>query len=167
VRIPDCKKRADPGLLESPSTLKPLPEMAEVALIPSYHLQVLYRCSYCVFAIAVLIALYPYFLIFPAVLLLVLCCCWGLWRAYKHAVMLTVTTRLSFSSRGWIYTDVGSAQCLEITGTVVCWSWLIILPFRSVSTGKARLVLIFNDSLSIEDSARLRRWLLANLVPRT
>lgn len=62
--------------------------------------------------------------------------------------------------------EQGAPQKYQLSGEVLCWPLLIILPFESADTGKKRYLLIANDALLPADRARLRTWLRVCLKPK-
>lgn len=149
-----------------PSSLKPLPPLVAVYINASRHRSILYRCSYFLFALSLLFAFYPFVLEQPAWILGVIVSIYGLWVLYHREMKNDLTGSLGFASNQWFFEQAGSQYQLELAGEVLCWSWIIILPFRETTSGKAHRLLIFNDALSKEDNARLRAWLRACLIPK-
>lgn len=167
MQIPVFKKAADTETsIADSSVLKPLPMLAAVCINPSRLALLLYRCSYSVFALSLLLVFYPFVIEQPFWVLALILCWGGLWIVYRREIKNCVTGALSFSGNHWVLAqDCGTSQ-LELAGEVLCWSWLIILPLRESATGKARRLLVFGDALSKEDSTSLRRWLRACLTPK-
>lgn len=167
MQIPVFKKAVDTDSIAADSSvLKPLPLLAAVYLNNSRLGFLLYRCSYSVFALSMLLAFYPYIVDQPF-WLLVLSLCWGcLWLVYRREIKRCVTGKLGFSGNYWLLEQDGRTYQLELAGEVLCWSWLIILPLREMASGKLRRVLVFGDAVNKDDSARLRRWLRACLTPQ-
>lgn len=77
-----------------------------------------------------------------------------------------LTGALGFAGNQWVFEQVGKSLRLELSGEVLCWPWLIIMPFKDMLSGKSRRVVLFGDSLSREDNTRLRAWLRASLIPK-
>ena len=191
MQIPVFKKAVDKDFSSATSNrLKPLPALTAVQLNHSRFGLLLYRCSYAVFALSLMLAFYPYTLIQPIWLLALAVSWWGLWWAYRQKSTRSVIGLLGFSDNHWQLEQDGRTcqleqdgrTCqLELAGEVVCWSWLIILPFHEITdqqanashqsgakhkTGDVRWLVIFGDTLNSADNARLRRWLRACLVPQ-
>ncbi len=168
MQIPVFKQTVDTnGIAADSSALKPLPLLAAVHINNSRFGFLLYRCSYAVFALSLLLVFHP-FIVEQALWLVVLLLCWsGLWRMYWREAKGSATGALSFSGNCWLLEQDGCTCQLELAGEVLCWSWLIILPFRDIEGGKTRRLLLFGDAVNKEDNARLRRWLRACLTPKT
>ena len=166
MQIPAFKKVADGNNLAADiPVLKPLPMLVAVHINHSRFGVLLYRCSYSVFAASLLLVLYP-FIVEQLLWLLALTLCWcGLWWAYCQQCKRDLTGALSFSGSHWLFEQEGRTCQLELTGEVLCWSWLIILPLRELASGKTRRILLFGDALNSADNTSLRRWLRACLVP--
>jgi hypothetical protein len=172
VQIPVFKKAVDAiankvvSPSDLPSSSKSLPSLAAVRINFSGHRLVLYRCSYFVFALSLLFAFYPYVreqFVWGLVLIVFL---YGVWALYRKEMESDVIGTLGFADDQWFFEQAGSRCQLKLAGEVLCWPWIIILPFRETTTRKSRRLLIFNDALSREDNARLRAWLRACLVPK-
>jgi len=163
VQIPVFKKAVDTDVI---SALKPLPLLAAVCINNSRFALLLYRCSYCLFALSLLLVFYPFIIERPFWVLGLVLCWGGLWVVYRREIKRCVTGALSFSGSYWVLEQDDCTCQLELAGEVLCWSWLIILPLRETSTGKARRLSVFGDALSKEDNASLRRWLRACLTPK-
>lgn len=167
MQIPVFKKAADTDTITADSSvLKPLPLLAAVYINNSRLGFLLYRCSYGVFALSLLLAFYPYIVDQPLWLLGLVLCWSSLWLIYRREIAGCVTGALSFSGNQWLLEQDGCTHQLELAGEVLCWSWLIILPLRETVSGKIRRVLIFGDALNKDDNARLRRWLRGCLTPK-
>ena len=174
MQIPVFKKAADnDSLAATPQVLKPLPTLAAVQLNYSRFGLLLYRCSYTMFALCLLMVFYPYILAQPLWLLALVICWGGLGWAYRQQNRSGVIGLLGFGDNHWQLEEAGRTCQLELAGAVLCWSWLIVLPLREVlgdptshNTSKIRWLVIFYDALSKEDNARLRRWLRACLIPK-
>jgi hypothetical protein len=182
VQIPVFKKAVDNIADEAidspdvPHSLKPLPPLVAVRLGSSRHRLILYRCSYFLFAVSLLFAFYPYILEQPVWVLGLILSVVGLWVIYRKEMANDLVGSLGFADNSWVFEQAGRRYQLELSGDVVCWPWIIILPFRETTIGervsgettskKARRLLILNDALGKEDNARLRAWLRACLVPK-
>jgi hypothetical protein len=167
VQIPVFKKAVDskPFAVDS-SALKPLPRLAAVSINRSHLGSLLYFCSYSAFAASLLLVFYP-FIIEHTLWGLALLLCWGgVWWAYRQTSGHFVVGALSFAENHWLLEQARGAHQLELTGDVLCWSWLIILPLRDIESGKTCRLLLFGDALNKDDNARLRRWLRACLTPK-
>lgn len=140
--------------------------LAAVYINPSRFGSLLYRYSYAVFALSLLLVFYPYIGEQPLWLLVSILCCFGLWLLYRQEIGRTVTGALSFSGHHWLLEKDGCICQLVLAGEVLCWPWLIILPLREIASGKIRWILIFGDAVNKSDNARLRRWLRACLTPK-
>lgn len=161
------KKPADSEIGSADSShLKPLPSLAAVHITCSHLALCLYRGCYGVFALSLLLILYPY-IINNFLWSFGLIFCWAaLWRVYRHEINTLTAGVLCFSDGHWQF-DQGGCTCqLVLAGEVLCWSWLIVLPLRDTTTGKSRCLLVFSDALNKQDNARLRRWLRACLTPK-
>lgn len=174
MQIPAFNKAADNDFpAATPRDLKPLPALAAVQLHNSRFGLLLYRCSYAVFALSLMLVFYP-FVVAQPIWLLALAICWcGLWWAYRQQNRNGVIGLLGFGDNHWRLEEAGRSCQLELAGEVLCWSWLIVLPLREIlddptrkNTNKIRSLVIFSDALSKEDNARLRRWLRACLIPK-
>ena len=175
VQIPDFNKAADNAYPAAATPdLKPLPTLAAVQLNNSRFGLGLYRCSYAVFALSLLLVFYPFVLAQP-IWLLALAICWcGLWLAYRQQQRSGVIGLLGFCDNHWQLEEDSCTRQLELAGEILCWSWLIVLPLREIAyptshgrnRRKIRQLVIFSDALSKEDNARLRRWLRACLIPK-
>jgi len=167
VQIPAFKKAVDTDVIAADSpVLKPLPMLAAVYINHSRFGVLLYRCSYAVFALSLLLVFYPFIIEQPLWLLVLILCCSGLWLSYRREIGRCVTGALSFSGHHWLLEQEGRACQLMLAGEVLCWPWLIILPLRELASDKIRWVLIFGDAVNKDDNARLRRWLRACLTPK-
>lgn len=167
MQIPVFKKTVDnDNLVANSSVLKLLPLLMAVHINKSRFGALLYRCSYAVFALSLLLAFYP-FIVEQSFWLLGLILCWsGLWLVYRRETKGCAVGMLGFSGTHWLLEQEGRTCQLELAGEVLCWSWLIILPLRETVDGKIRRILIFGDALNRNDNARLRRWLRACLTPK-
>lgn len=47
----------------------------------------------------------------------------------------------------------------ELRSEILCWQWLVIMPFYCAETRKTIRVIIVKDSLKPQDNALLRRWI--------
>ncbi len=167
MRIPVFKKAADAcHSVADSSVLKPLPILAAVFIAQSRLALLLYRCTYSVFALSLLLVFYPFIIEQPLWMLALIFCWSSLWLAYRRQIRNCPAGALSFSGNHWVFEQDGCACQLELAGEVLCWSWLIMLPLRETTTGKTRRLLVFGDALSKEDGASLRRWLRACLTPK-
>ncbi|MDO8345919.1 MAG: protein YgfX [Cellvibrio sp.] len=167
MQIPVFNKAADTeNRVADSSVLKPLPLLAAVCINNSRFALLLYRCSYGLFALSLLLVFYPYIIEQPFWVLGLVLCWSGLWLVYRREIKSCVAGALSFSGNHWVLEQEGCTCQLELAGEVLCWSWLIILPLRETATGKARRLLVFADALSKDDNASLRRWLRACLTPK-
>lgn len=182
MQIPVFKKAVDNIADEAmdppeiPHSLKPLPPLVAVRLGNSRHRLILYRCSYFLFTVSLLFAFYPYILEQPVWVLGLILSVAGLWVVYRREMANDLVGALGFTDNSWVFEQVGRRYQLELAGEVVCWPWIIILPFREAISGerisgeatsrKMLRLLIFNDTLGKEDNARLRAWLRACLVPK-
>jgi len=167
VQIPAFKKAVDTDNIAADSSiLKPLPLLVAVHINNSRFGFLLYRCSYAVFALSLLLVFYPFINEQPLWLLGLLLCWLGLWLMYRQQSSSCITGKLSFSGDHWLLEQEERTCQLTLASEVLCWSWLIILPLRETAKGKIRCVLIFGDALNKDDNARLRRWLRACLTPK-
>jgi hypothetical protein len=180
VQIPGFKKTAKAeGLLLDVSvdlsapSLKALPPLAVLPILDSSFLRILYRFFYCLFAVALLIALAPYITDSRSTLIqnlgwvsLWLITCLGLWFFYKRQCVLIPVGSLAYENGLWILWDGRIKTNYLLAGEVLCWPWLIILPLKNVTTGRKRYVLLGSDALGSADQARLRTWLRACLKPK-
>lgn len=167
MQIPVFNKAADTeNSVAVSSVLKPLPMLVAVYINHSRFALLLYRCSYGLFALSLLLVFYPYIIQQPFWALGLILGWVGLWLMYQREIKSCVTGALSFSGNHWVFEQDGQTCQLELAGEVLCWSWLIILPLRETATGKARRLLIFRDALSKDHNASLRRWLRACLTPK-
>jgi hypothetical protein len=182
VQIPVFKKAVDKDVLSATSNRsKPLPALAPVQLNHSCFGLLLYRCSYAVFALSLILVFYPFIFIQPVWLLALAVSWWGLWWAYRQKNTWSVIGLLEFRDGHWQLEQDGRTCQLELAGEVVCWPWLIILSLREITdhqasashqsdakhkTGDVLWLVIFGDALSSADNARLRRWLRACLIPQ-
>lgn len=167
MQIPVFKKATDTdnGVADS-SVLKPLPGLAAVCISNSRFALLLYRYSYGVFALSLLLVLYPFIVEQPFWFSGLVLCWLGLWLLYRREINNCVAGALSYSGNHWVFEQDGRTCQLKLAGEVLCWSWLIILPLRETASGKIRRLLIFGDVLNKDDNARLRRWLRACLTPK-
>jgi hypothetical protein len=176
VQIPAFNKAVDKDFPAATSSdLKLLPALAAVQLNNSRLGLGLYRCSYAVFALSLLLVFYPFIHAQP-LWVLVLAVCWcSLWRAYRKQRTTSVRGLLGFCNNHWQLDEAGRTYQLELAGEVLCWSWLVVLPLREIdsdsvnlssNSSKIRQLVIFSDALSKKDNARLRRWLRACLIPK-
>lgn len=166
MQIPAFKKAVDTDeITADPSVLKPLPLLAAVHINNSRFALLLYRCSYGLFALSLLLVFCPYIIDQPFWVLGLVFCWSGLWLTYRREISSCATGALSFSGNHWFFEQEGRTCQSELAGEVLCWSWLIILPLRETATGKARRLCVLGDALSKEDNASLRRWLRACLTP--
>lgn len=167
MQIPAFKKAVDTDSIAADSSvLKPLPLLAAVYINHSRFGVQLYRCSYAVFALSLLLVFYPFIREQPLWLFGLTLCWGGLWLVYRWEIKRCVTGKLGFSGNYWLLEQNGRTYQLELAGEVLCWSWLIILPLREIASDKLRRVLVFGDAVNKDDNARLRRWLHACLTPR-
>jgi hypothetical protein len=182
VQIPVFKKAVDKDISAATYNIsKPLPALAPVQLNHSRFGLLLYRCSYAVFALSLILVFYPFIFIQPVWLLALAVSWWGLWWAYRLKNTRSAIGLLEFRDGHWQLEQEGRTYQLELAGEVVCWSWLIILSLHEITnhqastsdqsdakhkTGDVRWLAIFGDALSSADNARLRRWLRACLIPQ-
>jgi hypothetical protein len=167
VQTPAFKKAVDTDVITADSSvLKPLPMLAAVYINHSRFGVLLYRCSYAVFALSLLLVFYPFISEQPLWLFGLTLCWGGVWLVYRRESRRCVTGALSYSGDHWLLEQDGSTYQLTLAGDVLCWPWLIILPLREIASGKIRWILIFGDALNKDDNARLRRWLRACLTPK-
>lgn len=167
MQIPAFKKAVDTDVVAADSSvLKPLPMLAAVYINHSRFGGLLYRCSYAVFALSLLLVFYPFINEQPLWLCGLILCWTGLWRVYRGENRRCNAGVLSYSGDDWLLEQDGRTCQLTLAGEVLCWSWLIILPLRELVSGKIHWVIIFGDSVNKDDNARLRRWLRACLTPK-
>ncbi len=167
MQIPVFKKAVDiDDIAADSSVLKPLPMLAAVCINNSRFALLLYRCSYGLFGLSLLLVFYPYIIEQPFWVLGLILCWSGLWVVNRREVKSCTTRAVSYSGSHWVLEQDGHTYQLELAGEVLCWSWLIILPLRETATGKARRLLVFSDALSKDHNASLRRWLRACLTPK-
>lgn len=167
MQIPAFKKAVDTDVVAADSSvLKPLPVLAAVYINHSRFGGLLYRCSYAVFALSLLLVFYPFINEQPLWLCGLILCWTGLWWVYRGENLRCNAGVLSYSGDHWLLEQDGRTCQLTLAGEVLCWSWLIILPLREMESGKIRWVIIFGDSVNKDDNARLRRWLRACLTPK-
>lgn len=168
MQIPAFKKAADTNhLAANPPVLKPLPALAAVCINNSRLGLFLYRGSYGVFASSLLLVFSPYIVEQPLWLLALLLCWGGLCWGYCQQTKCCIAGAISFTDNHWLLEHEGHSCQMELAGEVLCWSWLVILPLRDRTSGNIRQLVLFNDALNKDDSARLRRWLRACLTPKT
>lgn len=161
-----ASKKAVDSSNSSDFTLKPPPHLAAVSIKISFHRLIIFRTSYFLFALCLGLAFYPFILdrllwIFPAILSTCV-----LWVLYCREMKSELTGALGFAGNQWVFEQLGKSSRLELSGEVLCWPWLIIMPFKDMLSGKSRRVVLFGDSLSREDNTRLRAWLRASLIPK-
>jgi hypothetical protein len=166
VQIPVFKKAVDNNSPDLIPSLKPLPLLVAVRINTSLRRSILYRCTYCIFALSILFAFYPFAREQPAWLFGVTMCIYGLWKMYRNEATAARTGSLGFVGNNWVFEHPNGRSQLELKGEVLCWPWIIILPFREFTNGKMRRLVIFSDAISKEDNARLRAWLRASLIPK-
>lgn len=167
MQIPVFKKATDTdNSVADSSVLKPLPRLAAVCINNSRFALLLYRYSYGVFALSLLLVFYPFIVEQPFWFSGLVLCWLGLWLLYRRSIKSCVTGALSYSGNYWLLEQDDLTCQLELAGEVLCWSWLIILPLRETETAKARCLLVFGDALNKDDNAGLRRWLRACLTPK-
>lgn len=167
VQIPAFKKTVDADNITADfSVLKPLPVLAAINIDHSRFGFLLYRCSYFVFSLSLLLVFYPFIKEQPLWLLGLIFSWCGLWQVYRREIKGCINGSLGFSGDKWLLEQDEHTCQLELNGEVLCWSWLIILPLREPSSGKTQRLLIFRDALNKDDNARLRRWLRACLTPK-
>jgi len=167
VQIPVFKKAVDTDSIAADSSVpKPLPLLTAVYINNSRFGCLLYRCSYGVFTLSLLLVFYPF--IYEQILwvLVLILCLGGLWLLYRRETKNCVTGMLSYSGDHWLLEQDGRSFQLALAGEILCWSWLIILPLRDMASSKVQRVLIFSDAVNKDDNARLRRWLRACLTPK-
>lgn len=180
VQIPVFKKPTcdTDGLLtdelieSSASTSKALPPLAVLSISASVFLRTFYRVFYGVFALSLFAALIPYissvdievtvrFVWF----VILLCSCAGLWHLYARQCAAIPFGSLAYGNGYWILCDKKEQMNCVLSGDVLCWPWLIILPLES-ELGKKRFLLLCRDAIKPADQARLRTWLRACLRPK-
>lgn len=166
MQIPVSKQAVESDSPDFPSLLKPLPSLPAVQINASRHRLILYRCSYLLFTLSVLSAFYPFVREQYVWAFGVIVTSGGLWAMYRREMAKDLAGSLSFVGNQWVFDQASGRYQLELAGEVVCWPWIIILPFRATNGRKSRRLLIFNDALSKADNVRLRAWLRASLVPK-
>lgn len=155
------------------TALKVLPDLAALTISPSSFLCSIYCLAYGMFAFAVTLALYPYLtdsdgdftrriLLFILLALFVLL----LWFGCKRQVSVIPQGYLAYQSEYWQLTRAGIRKDFRLSGEVLCWPWLIILPLSDVESGRRQTIVLAKDALSVADQARLRTWLRACLRPK-
>lgn len=180
VQIPVSKKpTADPdGLLtdeligSSAFTSKALPSLAVLSISASTFLRSFYRVFYAVFAFSFFAALIPYIssvdsgvAIRLGWLVILLSSFAGLWHLYARQCSAIPLGSLAFENGFWILCDKKEQLNCVLSGDVLCWPWLIILPLES-EAGQKRFLLLCRDAIKPADQARLRTWLRACLRPK-
>ena len=168
MQIPDYRNRQTDRALDFVTSLKSLPMLAAVSLRSSCYLRWFYRCAYGLFALALVLVFYPFIFKQIAGLVLLVLLWWGLYRGYRYSLAQEPRGTLRYSEGYWIFERAGgeTLASLQLAGSVVCWSWVVILPLRDSETGKSHYLPIFSDALTVSDNASLRRWLGACLIPK-
>lgn len=154
------------------SASKALPPLAIFSISASVFLRTFYRLFYGTFVLSLVIALIPYVgnvdigvamrLVWLAVLL---GGCIGLWHLYRRQCLAIPVGSLAYENGYWILRDKKELMNCVLSGDVLCWPWLIILPLES-ELGKKRFLLLCRDAINPADQARLRTWLRACLRPK-
>lgn len=179
MQTPGFNKKATDacGLLpqssQAPSPAsKALPPLAVLTIRDSAFLRRFYRCFYCLFAVALIIALGPYLSDerSSAITRLIWCCatllgCIGLWCVCQRQCRAIPAGSLAYENGLWVLRDKNKLMNYVLAGDVLCWPWLIILPLKTMD-GCSRLLLLGADALEPADQARLRTWLRACLKPK-
>lgn len=152
---------------------KALPDLAALAIKLSAFLRFIYRLGFGLFALALLLAFYPYLadgnssnlqrLLLTLVLLL--CELW-LWFCCRVQLRSIPAGTLAFNSGTWHWADTGGGREYQLHGAVVCWPWLIIVPLVDAASRRKLTLVLAKDALNTADRARLRTWLRACLKPR-
>lgn len=70
---------------------------------------------------------------------------------------------LALTETGWCWLSGNTRSELMLSGDVVVWSGLVILPFVGRSGGRRKTLVLLPDSAAAEDLRRLRVWLLTAL----
>ncbi|MDO8344820.1 MAG: hypothetical protein Q7T48_16575, partial [Cellvibrio sp.] len=95
MQIPVFNKAADTeNSVADSSVLKPLPMLAAVCINHSRFALLLYRCSYGLFALSLLLVFYPYITEQPFWVLGLILCWVGLWLMYQREIKSRATGKL-------------------------------------------------------------------------
>lgn len=167
MQTPGLNKKAEAQLLvATPHAIKPLAELAIVLVHKSLFLYRSYQVIYVFFSLGFIVALMPWllanfwwWLVGGAILLL-------LWWCYLWQVAGIFHGQFWYEQGRWhLRSDLVSGRG-KLSGDVVCWPMLIILPVRDDYTGRKLHLVICRDALSEADNARLRTWLRVSLRPK-
>ncbi len=168
MQTPGCRKTVNPVTeITSSSLLKPLPSLVAVTITLSSWLIYFYRITYALFAACVCLVLFPWIIINPFWLIILVGSWCGLWVSYRYQAQTLFSGALWFDQGEWILkADKCAPQKYQLAGEVLCWSLLIILPMREMESGTRKYLLVTNDAVSPADRARLRTWLRVCLKPK-
>lgn len=150
-------------------------ELQPLTLVDScwwYRLQSLIKIIFCNLA---LVALFPYFIsdnLFPSQSSIINTESTVFWLTLVciNLVCLTVFVRRPFVPKRleiackqgiWKMTTTGSSSYASLAGDVLMWQWIILIKLYFPAKNSRIYLVILKDSISPQDWARLRRWLVS------
>lgn len=166
MQIPVFRKAIDSPLSVVNSSVKSLPPLNEISISQSRRLIYFYRFAYFSFAVILLIAFVPWVAsgsiwLFPLMLM------WScLWNLYRRQIAGLFVGKLWFNDNVWRLQCDGVNRVYRLTGAVVCWPSVIILPLSDQVSHQRKYVILESTGLSPADNARLRTWLRVCLKPK-
>lgn len=164
---PDLNKEAGPPLsfVRAPTT-KLRSELAMVLVHKSSYLHRGYQLIFVLFALGFISASMPWLLASLWWCLVGIAFLIMLWWCYRRQVSSIFNGRFWYEQGRWhLRSDLFCCRG-KLSGDVICWPMLIVLPIRDDFTGKTKHFLICKDALSEADNARLRTWLRVCLRPK-
>lgn len=64
----------------------------------------------------------------------------------------------------WKLTEPHSLDYARLAGNIIVWQWIILIKLYLPAQKRRMYVVILNDSISPQDRARLRRWLMSEFI---
>lgn len=150
-------------------------ELQPVTLVDSYlwyRLQYLIKIIFCNLA---WVALFPYFVsenLFPFQVSILNTASIVFWLTLVsvNLVCLIISVRKPFIPKRleiackqgiWKMTTAGSSSYASLAGDVLMWQWIILIRLYFPAKNSRIYLVILKDSISPQDWARLRRWLVS------
>jgi hypothetical protein len=140
-------------------------DLVMISVRPSGYLWRMQVVMYSLMLIFAFIALLPFFLVslYWVLLWLVFALLIGFairnsWYA-KNAAPVSV----EIQKNNWQLTSSAGVNSVSVSGDVLLWAWVIVIPLRENLSGKQYYIMALPDSLDKEDWRRLRVWLMTCL----
>lgn len=143
--------------------------LAPIGFVPSRSLRLARFIGYvtagCCFGAACWPFLPSYPVLYPLIFILSWYVGWLLWQEWRQPGLRGL---FAYTEQGWLLqANIGhERRRLQLTGAVLIWPSLVILPFRDIRTQSSFNLVIAADSVSSADFSRLRSWLRRYLVPK-